>query len=253
MNTPGFTDVFISLGLVVLAILISRFWKISVEKDMAIGSVRSFVQLVAVGYALNYIFAIDSVWLILLTFVVMITVGAQAASGRVKVVESAFAITFSSMFIGSMISIGLMLLLEIIAFEAKYIIPLGGMIIGNSMNSSALTVERISSDILGNRTAIETSLSLGKSWRVAVKPFIKKAATAGMLSMLNSMKTIGLVALPGAMTGMILAGADPLDAVLLQIIVMNMLLFAVALTSVIAVELTVRRYFSKAHQLKQNG
>ena len=86
--------------------------------------------------------------------------------------------------------------------------------------------------------------------RRAIKPFIKSSITAGILNLLNGLKTIGLVALPGAMTGMILAGADPLDAVLLQIIVMYMLLFAVSLTAVVVVEMTIRRFFTRYHQLK---
>lgn len=249
MNTPGYTEVLLSLILVVISILISRFWKIPVAKDMALGSVRAFVQLIAVGYALDFIFDMQSPWLILAAILIMITVGAQAASSRIKKMKGGFVITLSSMLLGSLITIGLMLAFKIISFEAKYIIPLGGMIIGNSMNASALTIERLISDLRGNRLAVESSLALGKSWRVASRSYISNSATAGMLSILNFMKTVGLVALPGAMTGMILAGADPLEAVLLQIIVAYMLLLAVALTSIMTVELTVRRFFTKYHQL----
>ncbi len=96
-----------------------------------------------------------------------------------------------------------MALLKIITFEARYIIPLGGMVIGNSMNAAALSINRITSDILSNKLPIETALSLGKSWRVSSALYIRNAVTTGMISILNSMKTVGLVALPGAMTGMI--------------------------------------------------
>lgn len=252
MTTPGFTEVFISFGLVIVAILISRYWRIPVAKDMALGSVRAFAQLVAVGYALKFIFDLESPWLILLALLIMITVGAHAAAGRVKKLKGAFVITVTSMAIGSLVTIGIMLAARIISFEARYIIPLGGMIIGNSMNASALTVDRISSDLRNNRLAIETALALGKSWRVASASYIRASATAGMMSMLNFMKTVGIVALPGAMTGMILAGAEPIDAVLLQIIVAYMLLAAVTMTSVMAVELTIRRFFTRCHQLQHD-
>jgi putative ABC transport system permease protein len=250
MNNPGFTEVFLSLLLVALSIGIARYWKIPVAKDMALGSVRAFVQLVAVGYALNFIFDLQNNWLIVAALLIMISVGAQAASSRVKKIENSFWIVFVSMLAGSAITIALMVAFQIVSFEARYIIPLGGMIIGNSMNSSALTIERIASDIESNQLGIETSLALGKSWRYAVRKYIRDSATAGMLSILNFMKTVGIVALPGAMTGMILAGADPLEAVLLQIIVAYMLLSAVAITSVATVELTIRKFFTPAHQLK---
>ncbi len=250
MNNPGMTEVLFSLILVAIAIAISRFWKINVEKDIAIGSVRSFVQLVAVGYALNFIFDLESVWLILVTLLVMALVGAQAASSRVTKIKSPFVLILFSILFGSFVTIGIMAFLNIITFEARYIIPLGGMIIGNSMNASALSMNRITSDISSNRLTVETALSLGKSWRESSALYFRDAVTTGMISILNSMKTVGLVALPGAMTGMILAGADPLDAVLLQIIVMYMILMAVAVTSVVVVELTVRQLFTVHHQLK---
>ena len=252
MTTPGFTEVFISLVLVLLAIVISRYWRIPVAKDMAFGSVRAFAQLVAVGYALKFIFDLKSPWLILLALMVMITVGAHAAAGRIKDVKRPFLITVTAMTVGSLVTIGIMLAARIISFEARYIIPLGGMIIGNSMNASALSADRISSDLKSNRLAIESSLALGKSWRVASAKYIRNSATAGMMSMLNFMKTVGIVALPGAMTGMILAGAEPLEAVLFQIVVAYMLLSAVTITSVMAVELTVRRFFTRCHQLQQD-
>lgn len=250
MNNPGMTEVLYSIILVIISIAISKFWKIEVEKDIAIGSLRSFIQLVAVGYALNFIFDLQSIWMIIVALMIMILVGAQAASSKVKVIKTPFLLISIAMLFGSFITIGMMASLKIIVFEARYIIPLGGMIIGNSMNAAALSVNRITSDIISNKLAVETSLSLGKSWRISSSKYIRAAVTTGMISILNSMKTVGLVALPGAMTGMILAGADPLDAVLLQIIVMNMLLFACAITSVFVVELTVRQLFTINHQLK---
>ena len=245
----GFTEVLLSLLLAALAIAISLWWRIPVQKDMALGSVRAFVQLVAVGYALKHIFDIQSTALILVTMLVMILVGAHAAASRVKEVRGAFVIMSVSMTVGSAITLGLMLFSGIITLEARYVIPLAGMTIGNSMNAAALTVNRIVSDIRSHTGAIETALALGKTWRAASLPYQKEAAVAGMLPILNFMKTVGIVALPGAMTGMILAGIEPLDAVLLQIVVAYMLLCAVTTTSVVALELTTRRFFSPFHQL----
>ena len=249
MSNPGLTQVLISLVLVVASLIITRYWKIDAAKDISLGSVRAFVQLVAVGYVLKAIFATESVWLVLLALAVMILVGAQAASSRVKKLKRTFVIALTAMTVGSFFTLASMLLLNIITLEARYIIPLGGMIIGNSMNATALVLDRLVSDIRSNRLAIETSLSLGKSWRLASAGYIRLAATTGMISIFNFMKTVGIVALPGAMTGMILAGADPLEAVYLQIIVGYMLLAAVVVTSIVTVELAVRQFFSRFHQL----
>ncbi len=245
----GFTEILLSLVLIALAIAVSLWWKIPVQKDMAIGSVRAFVQLIAIGYALKFIFDLESLWLIFGAILIMITVGSHTAAGKVKTHKGAFLIAFVSIMTGSAITLGLMLVLNIITLEAKYVIPLAGMIVGNSMNAAALTTDRITSDIRLNAPAIEAALALGKSWREASRPYQKSASIAGMLSILNFMKTVGLVALPGAMTGMILAGAEPLSAVLLQFIVGAMLLSAVTITSIVALELTVRRYFTVNHQL----
>lgn len=251
MNGPTFTQVALALVLVVIAILVSRYWKLNLTKDMSIGTIRSFVQLIAVGYALQFIFNLDTWWLIVLTVLVMMTTGAYTSIDRVKKLGRTFPIAWIAIAAGSTVTIAVMLLVDIIPFSSRYVIPLGGMIISNSMNASALAMARLSSDIHSNTLAIETSLALGKSWRDASHRFQREAATTGMLSTLNFMKTVGIVALPGAMTGMILGGADPLEAVLLQIIVAYMLLSATTITSIVAVELTVRRFFTPFHQLRR--
>ncbi|MFZ5979296.1 MAG: ABC transporter permease [Candidatus Zixiibacteriota bacterium] len=250
MSTPGFIEVLFSLVLVALAIGLTIWWKIPVQKDMSLGSVRAFVQLVAVGYVLKYIFDLESVPLIFLAILIMITVGAHTAAGRVKKkIRGAFYIAFAAIFIGSAFTLVTMILLDIITFEARYVIPLAGMIVSNSMNATTLTINRITSDVTSNRQAIETSLSLGKTWRAATLSYQREAAIAGMISVLNFMKTVGIVALPGAMTGMILAGAEPLDAVLFQIIVAYMLLSVTTISSIVALEMSVRRFFTPHHQL----
>lgn len=250
MIDAGYTEVFLSLVLVAIAIAVGRWWKIPVQKEMIWGTFRSFIQLVAVGYALEFIFNLDNIGLIFAVIMIMISVGAYTVAGRTKNTPSSFFIAFISITIGSLITLGLMLLLRIITFEARFIIPLAGMIISNSMNASTLTINRIASDIRTNRLRIETALALGKTWREASKTFQQDAVIAGMTMILNFMKTAGIVALPGAMTGMILAGAEPLKAVLLQVIVGYMLLSSVSISSVIALELTVRKYFTPYQQLK---
>jgi len=243
-------NVLVSLVLAGVALAIGYFWKAPIQKNMAVGIIRSFIQLIAVGYALQYVFALESVWLISLVILVMIVVGSQASYSLSKKVRGSFYISFVSIASGSIITLCFMLILDIIKFEARFIIPLSGMIISNAMNAASLTINRVSSEIGSNRLAIETALSLGKNRRDSSSVYRKNAVVAGMTSILNFLKTVGIVALPGAMTGMILAGVDPLEAVFWQLIVGYMLLSAVTISSIIAVELTTLKYFTAHHQLK---
>jgi putative ABC transport system permease protein len=246
----GFKEVALAFLLVLLSIAIGRLWKIPVGKELFIGSLRSFAQLLAVGYALKYIFDLQYLWMIFLAISIMILVGSHSAWTRIKQLPGSFLIALISISIGSLVTIGIMLLLKLITFNPRYIIPLSGMVIGNSVNASSLTINRIASDISSNKLGIETALSLGKTWREASRRYQKDAIITGMTNMLNFLKTAGIVALPGAMTGMILAGAEPIDAVLLQVIVVYMLLSSVSISSAIALELTIRKFFTSHHQLR---
>ncbi|RKX28216.1 MAG: iron export ABC transporter permease subunit FetB [Candidatus Zixiibacteriota bacterium] len=249
MNEITYIHVLKSLLLVVVAVVVSRCWKVRAEKDMVIGTVRSFVQLLAVGYALKYIFEPDLLILNILVVLVMVTVAGYTASSRIHHLSRPFPLCMIALAVGAMGTLFSLMIINPDWLTARYIIPLGGMIISNSMNATTLSVSRLVSDIRSNRLEIETSLSLGKSWHIATKNYRREATVTGMISILNFMKTVGLVALPGAMTGMILGGAEPLEAVLLQLVVAYMLLAATAVTSVVAVELTVRKFFTTHHQL----
>jgi len=248
MIETGYLEVLAALSLVALALVLTLYKKIPVSKEISIGAVRGFVQLVAIGYALEFIFASESIWLIILSVAIMITVASYTAGQRAEHFRGGFTISLISLSSGSLVTLVLMLVLGIIKPEARYIIPLSGMIISNAMNATAIAFNRIGSDLKNNRLAVETSLSLGKDWREASKKFYRNSVKAAMISILNFFKTVGIVALPGAMTGMILAGASPLKAVLIQIIVGYMILAAVTVAAVISSELAVRKFFNSDEQ-----
>ncbi|MCP4703442.1 MAG: iron export ABC transporter permease subunit FetB [candidate division Zixibacteria bacterium] len=248
MIETGYVQVLTAFLLVVVAFILSRVKSISVEKEIAYGSVRAFIQLIAVGYALEFIFNSESIYLVLLSVLVMLLVASYTAGQRARMFKGGFIISFISLSIGSLVTLGLMLVLKIISPEARYIIPLTGMIISNSMNAVSITFDRIGSDLKGNRLEVETALALGKSWRQASGRFYRGSVRAGMISILNFMKTAGIVALPGAMTGMILAGVSPLKAVLIQVIVAYMILSSTTISSIVAGEIVIRKYFNDAEQ-----
>ncbi|KPJ48994.1 MAG: hypothetical protein AMJ41_03820 [candidate division Zixibacteria bacterium DG_27] len=247
----GYYQVLVALILIAVAVVLSLWQRARLEKDLLVATVRAFVQLVAIGYALEFIFDLNHPLLILLTIVIMMTVGAHTAAGRVKEVPSAFGIALLSISLGTFLTIGLMLLTRIISTEPKYVIPLAGMTIGNCMNAATLGLERIHAEIVGKKEKIEAILALGASSRQASLESCRVSVRGAMTPIVNIMKVIGLVQLPGAMTGMILAGASPVDAVRIQIVVVYMLASAVGIASLSATRLSLRSYFTKFHQLQE--
>ncbi len=243
------TRVAAALVLVTLAALISRWQRLDLEKGMLVAVARAFVQLTLIGYALTYIFDIDNPWTTLLILSIMTLNAGYTSGGRAAGVPQARRVALLSISLGASLTLGLLVGLRVFPFSAQQIIPIAGMVIGNSMNVCSLVMRRIREEVNGRRREIETALALGATQRQASDPYLKVALSSGMMPIIDSTKTVGLIQLPGAMTGMILAGASPLEAVQLQMIVMFMLIGAAAFSGLGASFLTYRRFFNEAHQL----
>lgn len=243
-----------SLGFVGLAAIVSRYQALGLEKDLAVGVIRAFIQLTIVGYVLSYVFSSHHWVYILLMLALMISVAARNAAKRGKGIPQAQAIVLAGIIMSEGITLFLLLALRIIPATAQYIIPISGMIVGNSMVAAGVTLNRLSSEFTLRRGEVELALSLGAPPKQAALPVIQAAVKAGMIPTVDSMKTVGLVQLPGMMTGQILAGADPIQAVRYQIMVMFMISGASAITSLIVVLLGYTRYFTPHAQLvMKNG
>ncbi len=238
-----------ALVLVFLAMGISRWQKIGLEKDMLVAVVRAFVQLIAIGYALNLIFAAESPFWILLVVGVMIGIAGYTAGQRGQGVPRSKRVAIVSVSVGAVLTLGMLVGLQVFPFEPRFIIPIAGMIVGNSMVVTGLVMSRLRDDVKLQRPQIEAALALGATRRQATNIQLRRALSTGMTPIVDNTKTVGLISLPGAMTGMILAGASPLEAVQLQIIVMYMLIGAAAFGGLTATFLSYRQFFTKAHQL----
>ena len=238
-----------SLVLVVLAMGISRWQKIGLEKDMLVAVVRAFIQLIAIGYALNLIFAAEGPFWILLVVGVMIAIAGYTAGQRGQGVPRSKRVAIVSVSIGAVLTLGVLVGLQVFPFEPRFIIPIAGMIVGNSMVVTGLVMSRLRDDVKLQRPQIEAALALGATRRQATNNQLRRALATGLTPIVDNTKTVGLISLPGAMTGMILAGASPLEAVQLQIIVMYMLIGAAAFGGLTAAFLSYRQFFTKAHQL----
>lgn len=240
----------LALALVAVAALISRWQQAGVEKDLAFATARSFVQLIAIGYLLELIFNQDNpVWTVAM-LLVMIVVGAYTSAGRGKATPHATRVAFLSITLGSALTLAVLVIGGVFDFTPQAIIPIGGMIVGNAMTTASQVMNRMSDDLLDQRPQIESMLALGATSRQASLIQFRRALRNAMIPHIDTTKTVGLIKLPGAMTGMILAGASPLAAVQLQIIVMYMLVGAVMFTGLIAAYLTYREFFTPAYQLK---
>jgi putative ABC transport system permease protein len=239
-----------STVLVAIAIVIIEVRRLGVGKELLISALRSFVQLMAVGYVIQFVFDLKQLPYQMLLLLAMITVASFTARGRAKSVKGAFALSFVSILAGVASTVGVMLALGIIDTSPMYLIPLGGMMIGNCMNAVSLGLDRMASEAKDRRGRIEAALSLGASPQQAIEGLVRKSVRASLIPIMNTMKVIGLVHLPGAMTGMLIAGAEPLEAAKIQLIVMYMITASVSIAVLVASFFVHRSLFNRAWQLR---
>jgi putative ABC transport system permease protein len=244
----GFGDVALSLCLVAVAVIVSRWQRIGLEADMVVATVRSFAQLVAVGYILDYTFNGHG-GITAAALAVMIGTASATSASRARRVPGAPLVATLAIGVATAGTLGVLAVLRIVPLSARAIIPLGSMIISSAMNTTSLVMTRMHDELAANRREVEARLSLAQSARQAVLPTKRAALRSAMLPTVDQTKVVGLVSLPGAMTGMILAGASPIAAIKLQLVVMYMLLGGNAFAALVSGELTTRRLFTPSHQL----
>ena len=241
------------LVFVVVAMVASMRLRLKLEKDLLWGTVRTFAQLFLVGYILQFIFRLNNPYAVVGLYVWMIFWAAFTIKGHVHEKSiSVFGPTFVAMVLSYMVVIVFVTagIVQVKPWYApQYFIPLGGMIIGNSMTAISISLERMIAEIRRQRGEIELAFSMGATYQEATADIQRAAVRAGMIPSINALMTVGLVALPGMMTGQILAGADPTTAIRYQIIVMLMLVASTALGTVLVVHVVRRLCFTKAHQM----
>lgn len=250
---PGLSTVvsgLLALGLVAVAVALSFTQRLGLEKDIGIAVVRSFLQLAAIGYVIDFIFGLEGVGYVLLLLAAMVGFAGWTSSRRASEVPGALPLATAAVGLAAMCTLGLLLAIGVIPPTARYLIPLGGMVIGNSMNATSLTLSRLRDDVRGQRHKVETVLALGATGNAALSPLVKSSLKSALIPLIDSTKTAGIVFLPGAMAGMIIGGADPLGAVRLQIVVLYMLLGSVSISAISVGLFSYRSFFTSRHQLR---
>jgi putative ABC transport system permease protein len=244
-------EVAASLALIAVAIAVSFWRRAELEKDIAVAVVRSFIQLTAIGYVIQAIFDSDSLWLVAALLAGMVAFGTWTARGRAKGVPGASGPILLALAVAAAVTLGLVVALGVFKAEPRYLVPVGGMVIGNSMTAVAVALNRLADEMHEGRRQIEAMLALGATSFQAARAAVARSLRSGMIPLVDSTKTTGIVFFPGTMVGMLLAGAEPVDAVRLQVVLLWVLLGAVGLAGLIATSLAYRGFFTDAHQLRE--
>ncbi|KAF3331672.1 hypothetical protein FCM35_KLT03078 [Carex littledalei] len=239
-------------SVVAMAMALSFSQKLALEKEMLFAMARAFLQLSVIGFVLQFIFTQKNVGWILLAYLFMVSVAAYTAGERAKQVPRGKYIAGMSILAGTLVTMLLLVVLNVFPFTPRYIIPVAGMMVGNAMTVVGVTMKKLRDDVKIQKNLVETALALGATPRQATLQQVKRSLSIALSPNIDSAKTVGLIALPGAMTGLIMGGASPIEAVQLQIVVMYMMIGAATVSSILCTYLCWPAFFTRAYQLEYN-
>ncbi|WP_018395042.1 iron export ABC transporter permease subunit FetB [Bacillus sp. 37MA] len=219
--------------------------QLGISKDIIIASIRAFAQLLAIGYIITFVFSIKSPVVFTLLILFMIVIAARTSGKRGSVFYHSFWITFAAIVTAEIVSVSIWVLFDMVDYEAQYILPMSGMIIGSSMVAVSLTFDRMSREFDATKELIMGKLALGATKRQAAQELIEATVKAALIPNVEAMKTIGLVQLPGMMTGAIIAGASPVIAVKYQLVILLTAFGNAAITAIMVSFLTYSAFFKQ--------
>ncbi len=247
--------VFASLLVAALALL-SLLLRLGIARSLVVAAVRTALQLTLIGLVLEWVFRAESfAWVLLMALLMLAVAGFEVMRrqrrrfsgfwgyglGTLSMLLSSFLITFFAL----RCIIGIQPW-----YSPQYAIPLLGMLLGNTMNGIALGLERLTENAWERRAVIEARLALGESAREVMLPAVRAAVRAALIPIINTMSIVGLVSLPGMMTGQILSGSPPAEAVKYQIMIMFLIAAGTGFGSLAAVSAGAKRLFDKRQRLR---
>ena len=237
-------------GLVFFALYLSYKDKIGLEKELIIGSIRAVLQLTLIGFVLTYVFNLNNYGITTLILLLMVYNAATVAAKRGQGIYNILKISFIALLISLIFTLGSLLLFGAVKYQPSEVIPISGMIVGNSMIAAGLVFNSLREKFQHRRAEVEIKLCLGAKSKEASLTIIRETIKTAMQPTVDSMKTLGIVQLPGMMTGLILAGLPPADAIKYQIMVAFMLTGAVAVTAFLASYSAYKSFFNSMEQLR---
>ncbi len=248
----------LSLAALLVLALAGLSWRmrLGLERSLLIAALRTVVQLLLIGLVLKTVFAnADLLWVSLIALVMLLAAGREVTARQQRRLKGwrGYGLGTGAMFISSF-TVTVLALLTMISnqpwYEPQYAIPLLGMMLGNTMSGVALALDQLTQSAWQQRAVIEQRLLLGQTRVEAIDEIRRNAARSGMMYMINAMAAAGIVSLPGMMTGQILAGAPPMEAVKYQILIMFLITAGTGFGVVTALWLASRRLFDERHRLR---
>jgi len=256
MITLSATDLGLAAILIILLALLSRRMQLGLEGRLIIAALRTVVQLLLIGLVLQALFShIHLWWIAAMATVMLLAAGREVMSRQQRRFSGwwGYGMGTTAMFISSF-SIIVLALVTIIGtkpwYTPQYAIPLLGMMLGNTMNGIALALDRLTQTTWQQRAVIEQRLMLGSTRTEAIRGIRREAMRSGMMPMINAMSAAGLISLPGMMTGQILAGSPPIEAVKYQILIMFLITGGTGFGVSTALWMASRRLFDDRHRLR---
>ena len=255
--TAGYVELtYTQVGMAALLLLfngaISVVLRLGLGRRLLVAGLRTVVQLLLVGLVLEWVFSLSRADVVLCLMLVMTLVAGSVAVRRSeRRYPGIWLNSILSMCVSSWLITGVALFAIVDVdpwFSPQYAIPLLGMILGNTLNGISLGLDRLGEELSGRRGEVESLLALGATRWEAARESVRQAMRVGMTPILNSMMVVGIVSLPGMMTGQLLGGVDPAQAVKYQVVIMFLIASGTALGTVSIVLLSYRKLFSADHQ-----
>ena len=252
-DVPSWLGVATSLLLVGVCLAVVVQERLGLTRDVLVATVRAAVQLVVVGAVLGVLFARAGVPGSLLWVAGMVLVAGRVAGGRVPGLPHGVRLATAAVLTGTAGTLGLLVVAQVVDAEPRVVVPVGGMVVSAALRGTTVVLRRVQEEATAARAQVEARLALGLGPREAFAPSRRSALRTALVTDVDAVKTVGLVSLPGAMTGLLLAGVEPLTAIRYQVVVMYMLLGATAVASVVAARLAERELFTPYQALARVG
>ncbi|GAA0356101.1 iron export ABC transporter permease subunit FetB [Alkalibacterium iburiense] len=235
--------------LLVIAILVAYKEKLGLGNDILIAGVRAFIQLFIIGYVLKYIIEVNNFFLTLLMVLFIVFNAGYNAHKRSEGIPNTLFISLFSISLGTAVTLTILVLTGAIDWTPTQIVPISGMVASNAMVAIGLTFRTLNSKFTDLRQQVLEKLALGANEKQASMTIIRESVKTGMSPSIDSTKTVGLVSLPGMMSGLIIAGVDPIEAIRYQIVVMFMIISVTSIASFTASYMAYRQFFNERKQL----
>ena len=250
------SDLLIAASMVLALALLSITQHLNMARLLLISASRAFIQLLLLGYVLDSVFALQApVWIFSITILMLLVAGSEVMARQHRRLRGwwGFGTGTISMFVSSfcILLITQSVIIDVDPwYHPQYLIPLMGMLLGNTMNGIAISLDRLLEDAWVEKHVIEARLSLGHLATEAIASLRRKALRAGMIPLINSMAIAGIVSLPGMMTGQILAGSPPLEAAKYQILIFFLIAAGTGFGAYGAVTIASGRLFDQRQRLR---